>query len=169
MTDITNSGEELRPLTIPTDVYVLVPRRGEKPLVFLRCDVFFNLAPVEHMLTLFTQVMVSKAIATSSSPQNTSLGVKGLKLDRHSSNVCLLCQWIKSRIIIAKIKPRHRCVFLPIHLLFTKLCVHVSPTVTHYRVLEPPNSCGWIQMFSIGRSSDSFATAVNLFLYMNSD
>ena len=56
------------PLKIPPVVYILVPRRGEKPLVFLRFFVFFNLAQFHHkkiILTLFAQVMVSKASVTN--------------------------------------------------------------------------------------------------------
>ena len=53
------------PLKIPPVVYILVPRRGEKPLVFLRFFVFFNLAQFHHILTLFAQIMVSKASVTN--------------------------------------------------------------------------------------------------------
>ena len=44
-------------------VYVLVPRRGEKPLGFFTVFVFFNFAII--ILTLFAQIMVSKASATN--------------------------------------------------------------------------------------------------------
>ena len=53
------------PLKSPPVVYILVPRRGEKPLVFLRFFVFFNLAQFHHILTLFAQIMVSKASVTN--------------------------------------------------------------------------------------------------------
>ena len=53
------------PLEIPPVVYILVPRRGEKPLVFLQVFVFFNLAQFHHILTLFAQIMVSKASVTN--------------------------------------------------------------------------------------------------------
>ena len=65
------------PLKIPPRVYVLVPRRGEKPLVFLRFFVFFNLAQFHHILTLFTQVMVSKASATNYDVKTRHWGLKG--------------------------------------------------------------------------------------------
>ena len=61
---IPKSGEGLRPfeprlkggdtpLKIPPVVYILVPRRGEKPLVFLRFFVFFNLAQFHHIFYTF--------------------------------------------------------------------------------------------------------------------
>ena len=53
------------PLKNPPVVYILVPRRGEKPLVFLWFFVFFNLAQFHHILTLFAQIMVSKASVTN--------------------------------------------------------------------------------------------------------
>ena len=53
------------PLKSPSVVYVLVPRRGEKPLVFLRFFVFFNLAQFHHIFTLFAQIMVSQASVTN--------------------------------------------------------------------------------------------------------
>ena len=43
----------------------LATGRGENSLVFLRFFVFFNLAQFHHILTLFTQVMVSKASVTN--------------------------------------------------------------------------------------------------------
>ena len=54
------------PLKIPPVVYILVPRRGEKPLVFygfLYSSIWLNFTII--ILTLFAQIMVSKASVTN--------------------------------------------------------------------------------------------------------
>ena len=52
------------PLKSPL-VYVLVPRRGEKPLVFFTVFCILQFGLIIIILTLFAQVMVSKAIVTN--------------------------------------------------------------------------------------------------------
>ena len=52
------------PLKSPRCVY-FSPQARRKTAVFLRFFVFFNLAQFHHILTLFAQVMVSKASVTN--------------------------------------------------------------------------------------------------------
>ena len=83
---IQKSGEGLRPfeprlkgghpLKIPPCVR-FSPQGAAKNRFFLTVFVFFNLAQFHHILTLFTQVMVSKASATNYDVKTRHWGLKG--------------------------------------------------------------------------------------------
>ena len=53
------------PLKSPRCVYFSPQARRKTAVFFLRFFVFFNLAQFHHILTLFAQVMVSKASVTN--------------------------------------------------------------------------------------------------------
>ena len=70
------ASREDTPLKIPPCVH-FSPQARRKTAGFFTVFVFFNLAQFHHILTLFTQVMVSKASATNYDVKRRHWGLKG--------------------------------------------------------------------------------------------